>query len=80
MLDGIAASRKRNVEGQLDLFGLGRRREAESGAPCRPSTWPTCPEYSPQELMSMEKEVTGLYLTGHPMDAVSGGGPPAGGR
>lgn len=30
---------------------------------------PDIPEYSPQERMTMEKEVTGLYLSGHPMDA-----------
>ncbi|MFR4757833.1 MAG: hypothetical protein ACLT9P_06800 [Evtepia gabavorous] len=27
------------------------------------------PEFSQEELMTMEKEVTGLYLSGHPMDA-----------
>ena len=66
VLDGIAASRKRNVEGQLDLFSFGQEEE-------KPSTMsslqlPDLPEYSPQELMSMEKETTGLYLSGHPMD------------
>ena len=45
VLDGIAAARKRNVEGQLDLFGFGGGEEE-----------------------NMEKETTGLYLSGHPMD------------
>ena len=67
VLDGIAASRKRNVEGQMDLFGFGGG-EGES-APLPALHLPDIPEYSPQELMTMEKEVTGLYLTGHPMDA-----------
>ena len=30
---------------------------------------PDVPEFTPQELMTMEKETTGLYLSGHPMDA-----------
>ena len=30
---------------------------------------PDIPEYTAQELMLMEKETTGLYLSGHPMDA-----------
>ena len=30
---------------------------------------PDIPEFTPQELMAMEKATTGLYLTGHPMDA-----------
>ena len=29
---------------------------------------PDIVEFSPQELMNMEKETTGLYLSGHPMD------------
>ena len=67
VLDGIAASRKRNVEGQMDLFGFGGG-EGES-TPLPTLHLPDIPEYTPQELMTMEKEVTGLYLTGHPMDA-----------
>ena len=67
VLDGIAASRKRNVEGQLDLFGFGIGAE-ESASPLPSLHMPDLPEYSPQELMSMEKETTGLYLSGHPMD------------
>ena len=65
VLDGIAASRKRNLEGQLDLFGFGGGTDT---APVPAFQLPDLQEYSPQELMSMEKETTGLYLSGHPMD------------
>ena len=67
VLDGIAASRKRNLEGQMDLFGMGGGEAEEAALPAL--HLPDVPEYPPQQLMSMEKEVTGLYLTGHPMDA-----------
>ena len=66
VLDGIAAARKRNVEGQLDLFGFGGGEEENSPLPTL--VLPDLPEYTPQELMNMEKETTGLYLSGHPMD------------
>ena len=66
VLDGIAAARKRNVEGQLDLFGFGGGEEESSPLPTL--VLPDLPEYTPQELMNMEKETTGLYLSGHPMD------------
>ena len=66
VLDGLAASRKRNLEGQLDLFGMGGGEE-QAALPAL--HLPDIPEYSPQERMTMEKEVTGLYLSGHPMDA-----------
>ncbi|MCD8340758.1 MAG: DNA polymerase III subunit alpha [Clostridiales bacterium] len=64
VLDGIALERKQNLEGQFDLFGGmagGQRRRPET-------TLPNIPEFSRQELMAMERETTGLYLTGHPMD------------
>jgi len=66
VMDGIAAARKRNVEGQLDLFGMGLENDAPAAVAM---TLPDLPEFTAQELMSMEKETTGLYLSGHPMDA-----------
>ena len=67
VLDGIAAARKRNVEGQLDLFGPGDGGGEES-APLPALHLPDVEEYPLQQLMTMEKETTGLYLSGHPMD------------
>ena len=66
VLDGIAAARKRNLEGQLDLFGFGAE---DTLSPVVDLSLPDLPEFSPQERMTMEKETTGLYLSGHPMDA-----------
>ena len=66
MLDSIAGSRRQNVEGQMDFFSLSA---ASSSAQSAEPDLPDIPEYSAQELMTMEKETTGLYLSGHPMDA-----------
>ena len=66
VLDGIAASRKRNLEGQLDLFGMSEATGADAPVAMQ---LPDLPEFTAQERMSMEKETTGLYLSGHPMDA-----------
>ena len=64
VMDGIAAARKRNLEGQFDLFGgTGDQNTGLDEVPL-----PNVPEYSRSELMNMERETTGLYLTGHPMD------------
>lgn len=43
---------------------------ASSGAPAsvKEIPLPDIPEYTPEELMTMEKATTGLYLSGHPMD------------
>ena len=64
VMDGIASSNRANLEGQIDFFGLGAETPQQSAV-----VFPDIPEYSPGELMRMEKEMTGLYLSGHPMDA-----------
>ncbi|MCI6362270.1 DNA polymerase III subunit alpha [Intestinimonas butyriciproducens] len=65
VLDGIAQQRRKNLEGQFDLFEGGGEDES-SGIP--ELVLPNLPEYSRSQLMTMERETTGLYLTGHPMD------------
>ncbi len=63
VVDSIARDRRKNLEGQFDLFGGG------GDAISVPTViLPDIPEFSPAELMAMEKETTGLYLSGHPMD------------
>ena len=65
VLDSVTASRRKNVEGQLDLFGGFLE---ESSDPLPAVHIPDLPELPRQELMQLEKETTGLYLSGHPMD------------
>ena len=61
VLDNIASDVRGVMEGQYSLFG-----DESGGVPAfKP---PDVAEYSPRELMSMERETTGLYLSGHPMD------------
>ena len=63
VVDSIARDRRKNLEGQFDLFGGGGE-----GMSVPTVILPDIPEFSPAELMAMEKETTGLYLSGHPMD------------
>jgi DNA polymerase-3 subunit alpha len=63
VMDSVAESRKKNVDGQMGLFDLGG-----DTVPAHTIDVPDMEELSKQEKMSMEKEVTGLYLSGHPMD------------
>jgi len=63
-MDSVADNRRRNVEGQIGFFELGGETETASN----PIPVPDLPELSRQDQMAMEKDVTGLYLSGHPMD------------
>ncbi len=64
VLDSISRAERDNVSGQIDLFG--ELPGGDAGIESIPI--PPVPEFTPRELMAMEKEITGLYLTGHPMD------------
>ncbi|MEG1316656.1 MAG: OB-fold nucleic acid binding domain-containing protein, partial [Oscillospiraceae bacterium] len=65
VIDSVNDSARKNIDGQLDIFSMG----VESGEmlSAEPEL-PNIPEFSMRELMAMEKETTGLYLSGHPMD------------
>ena len=65
VLDSVNAAGRKNVAGQLDLFGMDA---PEGGAEAAAVRMPEVEEFSAAELMSMEREMTGLYLSGHPMD------------
>jgi DNA polymerase-3 subunit alpha len=68
VMDSIAAQQKQNLEGQLDFFSMAAENGSDSKR-VKEEPLPDVPEFSAQELMMMEKETTGLYLSGHPMDA-----------
>ena len=63
MMDSIADSRKKNIEGQLGLFAMLDDDDKSAAIPI-----PKLPELRKVDLMAMEKETTGIYLSGHPMD------------
>ena len=64
VIDSIARAERDNISGQFDLFGGGEEADAEPEA----IPIPDVTEFSSMEKMAMEKEITGLYLSGHPMD------------
>lgn len=66
IIDSVNQTRRSILEGQFSLFDAGA--SAASGITVE---WPAIPEYDPRLLMAMEKEMLGLYLSGHPLDSVS---------
>ena len=66
ILKSVENDARRNLEGQLDLFGM-LGGEAEQSA--NEYRIPKMPEFPVDQLLKDEKEVSGLYLSGHPLDA-----------
>ena len=66
IIKSVESDSRRNLEGQLDLFSVmsGEAEAADDSYEIKPF-----PEYSHTELLQQEKEVSGLYLSGHPLDA-----------
>jgi DNA polymerase-3 subunit alpha len=68
ILSDIAEDRRKNVEGQMDMFGFADGAPGDGSGSGGELVLPDIPEYTSGELMQMEHDVTGLYLSGHPMD------------
>jgi len=60
----LANARRQNMEGQLSLFELGPKPQHLDAEP----EYPDIPEFEPADLLAIEKEMLGLYVTGHPLD------------
>ena len=63
LMDSVASTRKKNLEGQLGLFSMLDEDDAAAAVPI-----PKMKELNKADLMGMEKETTGIYISGHPMD------------
>lgn len=55
--------RRRNVEGQIGLFDVDSNLGVQVSGP----QIPDLPEFSKTEILLYEKEMTGIYISGHPM-------------
>jgi len=65
VIDSVTDNSRRNVEGQIDMFGMSGEESNNSFGELE---LPDVPNYNKSELTRMEREVTGLYLSGHPVD------------
>ena len=63
MMDAIASTRKKNLEGQIGLFSLLDDEDEATSIPI-----PKLPEMTKGEMLNLEKETMGIYISGHPMD------------
>ncbi len=66
IMSSFASSKKKNLPGQMSLFGLG-----EEDDDTLEDDLPDIKPYTKKETLSYEKEILGLYLSGHPVDEYS---------
>ena len=68
VMDDAANKRRNNVAGQLSLFDMAFSPERET---VHMYQVPNVPEHNLKNRLSMEREMTGVYITGHPLDEVA---------
>ena len=68
IIDTISDSSKKSIKGQVSMFDMGSNSEnEEDNIQDLKYNFTTLKEYSDKELLSMEKEMLGLYISGHPL-------------
>ncbi len=65
ILDEVAQSKKRNLTGQLSLFDFADEEDKQE----MEISYPDIGEYSKEQLLALEKEVMGIYVSGHPLES-----------
>ena len=64
IMDNLASEKKKSMAGQMTLFDLVPEEEKKDYEICLPKL----EEYSKEIKLGFEKEVLGIYLTGHPLE------------
>ena len=64
ILDKLSGSKSRELEGQLDLFGIFTDGENMNANIFK---MPEVDEFASMQLLQMEKESIGIYVSGHPV-------------
>lgn len=64
IMDSLQQEKKTMLEGQMTLFDMMGEEEKKDFD----IQLPNLPEYSKEELLAFEKEVLGIYVSGHPLE------------
>ncbi len=70
IVDSINTSSKHSLTGQITMFDMAMGNEQELELDKIKYNYTTLEEYTEKELLAMEKEMLGLYITGHPLEAM----------
>ena len=66
LVEQTQTARHSDFEGQMSLFDLDDRERTKYEP-----VFPEVPEFSREELLALEKEASGMYLSGHPLETYS---------
>lgn len=67
IVDTIQSGKKKGLEGQVSMFDLGTKQEKEKLNEIK-YTFEEHKELPNKEILSLEKEMLGIYISGHPLE------------
>ena len=70
IVDTINSSNKKGYKDQISMFDMAMGTDEAEELNDIKYNYTTLDEYSEKELLSMEKEMLGLYITGHPLESL----------
>ncbi|MCR5432595.1 MAG: DNA polymerase III subunit alpha [Lachnospiraceae bacterium] len=65
ILESVSFEKKKSVTGQINMFDMGDEGISKE----EDDSFPDIPEYDEAEKLEFEKEVLGIYVSGHPLNA-----------
>ena len=64
MLDSVNREKKDSMSGKMSLFDMGDEELEHAND----VSYPALEEFEKEELLAYEKEVLGIYISGHPLE------------
>lgn len=68
IIDTINDTSRKTMQGQVTMFDLGNTEDEKIES--MKYSFTTLKEFDEKELLSMEKEMLGIYISGHPLDKI----------
>lgn len=68
IIDTISNSNKKSFDGQVSMFDLTETEDEKINE--IKYNYTVFPEYSEKEMLFMEKEMLGIYISGHPLEKI----------
>ena len=68
IIDTINDTSRKTLQGQVSMFDLGKTEDEKIEN--MKYNFTTLKEFDEKELLSMEKEMLGIYISGHPLDKI----------
>ncbi len=69
IIDTISDSDKKSFDGQVSMFDMGEKLNKQELDDIK-YNYTILPEYTEKELLFMEKEMLGIYISGHPLQKI----------